>query len=56
VQPNGATNLILYNQKQDKFNDYCCKKVKEQLSSFISHFPGNIDGPSPSSLQEYRFV
>ncbi|RNA06338.1 mediator of RNA polymerase II transcription subunit 19-like [Brachionus plicatilis] len=40
---NGATNLILHNERQQAFKQYCCKKVKEPLSAFLPDFPGNID-------------
>ncbi len=42
-QLNGSTNLILHNQRQQAFKQYCCKKVKEPLAAFIPDFPGNID-------------
>jgi hypothetical protein len=40
---NGSTNLILHNERQQAFKQYCCKKVKEPLSAFLPDFPGNID-------------
>ena len=40
---NGSTNLILHNERQHAFKQYCCKKVKEPLSAFLPDFPGNID-------------
>lgn len=42
-KPNGSTNLILHNEKQQAFKQYCCKKVKEPLSAFLPDFPGSID-------------
>lgn len=39
---NGSTNLILYNDLQQAFNKYCCKKVKEPLNAFLQKFPGTI--------------
>ena len=43
---NGSTNLILHNDRQHAFKQYCCKKVKEPLSSFLPDFPGNINTTS----------
>lgn len=42
-KPNGSTNLILHNDRQQAFKQYCCKKVKEPLSAFLPDFPGSID-------------
>lgn len=43
---NGSTNLILHNDRQHAFKQYCCKKVKEPLSAFLPDFPGNINTTS----------
>ena len=42
----GSTNLILHNERQHSFKQYCCKKVKESLKAFLTHCPGNIDTPA----------
>ena len=42
----GATNLIVAYSLQHSFNKFCGRKVKDSLSSFLPHLPGNIDSPA----------
>lgn len=43
--PTAASNLINYYNLEHTYNKFNSKKVKEQLSSFLSKLPGVIDGP-----------
>lgn len=44
----GATNLMNYYGLEHSYSKFSGKKVKEQLSSFLSILPGVIDGPGQS--------
>lgn len=48
----GSTNLILHNERQQAFQKYCNKKVKEPLTAFLPDFPGNIDTTSLFSAND----
>lgn len=41
----GVTNLMLYYGLEKSYNKFSSKKVKEELSAFLPHLPGNIDQP-----------
>ena len=48
----GSTNLLNYYQLESSYNRYFNKKVKEELSTFLPHLPGNIDSPG---IQDNRY-
>ncbi|XP_059144519.1 mediator of RNA polymerase II transcription subunit 19-like isoform X3 [Physella acuta] len=41
----GSTNLLNYYNLEHSYNRFLNKKVKEELSAFLPHLPGNIDSP-----------
>ena len=41
-----SINLLGHYGLEHSYNKYFGKKVKEELSSFLPHLPGNIDTPS----------
>ncbi|XP_005096815.1 mediator of RNA polymerase II transcription subunit 19 isoform X1 [Aplysia californica] len=41
----GSTNLLNYYNLEHSYNRFINKKVKEELSAFLPHLPGNIDSP-----------
>lgn len=41
----GSTNLLSYYNLEHSYNRFLNKKVKEELSAFLPHLPGNIDSP-----------
>lgn len=41
----GSNNLLAHYGLEHSFNKFFGKKVKEELSTFLPHLPGNIDTP-----------
>ncbi|BFZ18863.1 hypothetical protein BsWGS_21902 [Bradybaena similaris] len=41
----GSTNLLNYYNLEHSYNRFLNKKLKEELSAFLPHLPGNIDSP-----------
>jgi len=50
----GSTNLLNYYNLEHSYNRFLNKKVKEELSAFLPHLPGNIDSPGMQDNSSLR--
>ncbi|XP_041347620.1 mediator of RNA polymerase II transcription subunit 19-like isoform X3 [Gigantopelta aegis] len=50
----GSTNLFRSHGLEHSYSKFCGKKVKDELSSFLPHLPGNIDTPGMSDNSSLR--
>ncbi|CAL1537336.1 unnamed protein product [Lymnaea stagnalis] len=50
----GSTNLLNYYNLEHSYNRFLNKKVKEELSAFLPHLPGNIDSPGGQDNSSLR--
>ena len=41
----GLTNLMQHYMLEHSYHKFTSKKVKDELSAFLPHLPGNIDTP-----------
>ncbi|KAK6184263.1 hypothetical protein SNE40_002050 [Patella caerulea] len=52
----GSTNLLHHYGLEHSYNKFCGKKVKEELSAFLPHLPGNIDTPGVQDNSSLRML
>lgn len=50
----GVTNLMSYYGLERSYQKFSSKKVKEELSAFLPHLPGNIDQPGSQDSSSLR--
>ncbi|XP_046556820.1 mediator of RNA polymerase II transcription subunit 19-like [Haliotis rubra] len=50
----GSTNLLSQYGLEHSYSKFCGKKVKEELSAFLPHLPGNIDSPGMQDNSSLR--